>query len=303
MSDYVSRTETVTYAPGQTMVFVTFSTRDDEIVEGNEMFTVILNVPAEAASLGVRTKSPSVAVITIIDDSDEITVRFEEPEYSGDEQDEMVEVCLIKVGDNSVDVQVVLTPEELTPPSASGGVDFSTTNVQVTFAPDQTKRCVDIPYINDNIPEDDEMFNVVIQDTDNVSPSQPSTTKITIIDEDRGIAFVNGSDVKVNEEQGSTRLCISRTSTANAMTVSLDYISIIATETADFNAGPSQITFSVGESTVCFDVPILEDDITEDNEIFEINATPSIGGSPTVISVCIRDNDSKPSCMLIYNKV
>lgn len=186
MSDYVSRTETVTYAPGQTMVFVTFSTRDDEIVEGNEMFTVTLNVPAEAASLGVRTKSPSVAVITIIDDSDEITVRFEEPEYSGDEQDEMVEVCLIKVGDNSVDVQVVLTPEELTPPSASGGVDFSTTNVQVTFAPDQTKRCVDIPYINDNIPEDDEMFNVVIQDTDNVSPSQPSTTKITIIDEDRG---------------------------------------------------------------------------------------------------------------------
>lgn len=50
----------------------------------------------------------------------EITIRFEEPEYSGDEQDEMVEVCLIKVGDNSVDVQVVLTPEELTPPSASG---------------------------------------------------------------------------------------------------------------------------------------------------------------------------------------
>lgn len=44
-----------------------------------------------------------------------------------------------------------------------------------------------------------------------------------------GISFVNGSDVKVNEEQGSTRLCISRTSTANAMTVSLDYISIIAT--------------------------------------------------------------------------
>lgn len=65
-------------------------------------------------------------------------------------------------------------------------MDFSTTNVQVTFAPGQTKRCVDIPYINDNIPEDDEMFNVVIQDTDNISPSQPSTTKITIIDEDRG---------------------------------------------------------------------------------------------------------------------
>ena len=64
--------------------------------------------------------------------------------------------------------------------------------------------------------------------------------------------------------------------------------------TADFNAGGLQITFLVGVRTVCFDVPILEDDITEgDNEIFEIAATPSVGGSPTVISVCIRDNDSK----------
>lgn len=52
----------------------------------------------------------------------EITVRFEEPEYSGDEPDEMVEVCLIKEGDNSVDVQVILTPEELTPASAEGKI-------------------------------------------------------------------------------------------------------------------------------------------------------------------------------------
>ena len=52
----------------------------------------------------------------------EITVRFEEPEYSGNESDEMVEVCLIKEGDNSVDVQVILTPEELTPVSAEGTI-------------------------------------------------------------------------------------------------------------------------------------------------------------------------------------
>ena len=66
--------------------------------------------------------------------------------------------------------------------------------------------------------------------------------------------------------------------------------------TADFDVGPSQITFSAGERTACFDVPILEDDITEgDNEIFEIVATPSVGGTPIVISVCIRDNDSKAS--------
>ena len=45
------------------------------------------------------------------------------------------------------------------------------------------------------------------------------------------IQFVNDSIVKVDEEQGSTRICISRTSATltNAMTVLLEYTSILAT--------------------------------------------------------------------------
>ena len=53
-----------------------------------------------------------------------INVRFEEPEYSGDEPNEMVEVCLIKDGENSINVQVTLTPEELTPISANGKIFY-----------------------------------------------------------------------------------------------------------------------------------------------------------------------------------
>ena len=45
-----------------------------------------------------------------------------------------------------------------------------------------------------------------------------------------GIEFVNGSNVKVNEEQGSARICIRRTTTTtNALTVLLEYTSVIAT--------------------------------------------------------------------------
>ena len=35
---------------------------------------------------------------------------------------------------------------------------------------------------------------------------------------------------------------------------------------ADFDVGTPQVTFAAGVETVCFNVPILEDDITEDNE-------------------------------------
>jgi len=70
VADYISRTETVIFAPDQTMAFVTFSTRDDEIVEGNEVFTVTLDIPGNSALLGVQKKTPDVASITIIDDND-----------------------------------------------------------------------------------------------------------------------------------------------------------------------------------------------------------------------------------------
>lgn len=62
---------------------------------------------------------------------------------------------------------------------------------------------------------------------------------------------------------------------------------------ADFDMGTVVIMFPANQEVVCFEVPILEDDITEGNETFEISAVPSVGGSPIVLSVCIRDNDSK----------
>ena len=61
---------------------------------------------------------------------------------------------------------------------------------------------------------------------------------------------------------------------------------------ADFERGIIAVTFATNQVVACFEVPILEDNITEDNETFEISAVPSVGGMPIVISVCIRDNDS-----------
>jgi len=67
-----------------------------------------------------------------------------------------------------------------------GGVDYPTSNVQVIFMPGQTRRCVNITFFDDNVPEGDEMFTVVIQNSSDVSSRPPSTTTITIIDNDRG---------------------------------------------------------------------------------------------------------------------
>ena len=52
--------------------------------------------------------------------------------------------------------------------------------------PGQTESCVDVPIVNDNIPEDDEMFNVSVQTSSVIVTDDPLTCKLTITDDDRG---------------------------------------------------------------------------------------------------------------------
>ena len=45
---------------------------------------------------------------------------------------------------------------------------------------------MNIPNVNDNIPEDDEMFNVSVQTSNVLMTDEPLTCKLTIKDDDRG---------------------------------------------------------------------------------------------------------------------
>ena len=68
----------------------------------------------------------------------------------------------------------------------------------------------------------------------------------------------------------------------------------------DYGSGPYTVTFPAGITRVPFDIPIINDTISEGNEdfILTINPTslPPTGvsvGSPDQVTVIIRDDDGK----------
>ena len=91
----------------------------DKIVEGDEMFSMSLNVPS---SLGPGVVAGSVTSATgIIIDSSTISVRFTETQYTGSEATGFVMVTLELVGGTSSNpFNVTVTPSEHSPVSAEG---------------------------------------------------------------------------------------------------------------------------------------------------------------------------------------
>ena len=92
---------------------------NDNIVEGDEMFSMSLNVPS---SLGPGVVAGSIANANgIIIDSSRIRVRFTQTQYTGSEATGFVMVTLELVGGTSSNpFSVTVIPSEQSPVSAKG---------------------------------------------------------------------------------------------------------------------------------------------------------------------------------------
>jgi len=67
----------------------------------------------------------------------------------------------------------------------------------------------------------------------------------------------------------------------------------------DYDSGPYTVTFTAGVTSVPFDVPINDDNILENTEMFTLDINPSTlpnrvtVGNPGEATVTIMDTDSK----------
>ena len=65
----------------------------------------------------------------------------------------------------------------------------------------------------------------------------------------------------------------------------------------DYNSGPYTVTFPIGSTIASFDISIIDDNVFEFDEIFNISITSitngHIVGTPAVATVTIIDTTSK----------
>jgi Ca2+-binding RTX toxin-like protein len=270
-SDYVARSGTLVFAPGQTVQTVVIDINDDALSEGAERFLLQLS-NASNATIG---KGTAIATIGAND-----STAMAAPTIS-------VADAIVGEGDGWVDVVVSLSAPGTQAVSvnyatvastAAASFDFTSSSGTLVFAVGETTRTVRIEIQDDGSVENQiEQFRVELSAPVNATLAKGSAF-IGIVDNETVVAnpLVYVSDVIVDEKSGTASFVVTLGSTggnASNNLVAVDYATADATATAgsDYLARSGTLVFAPGETVKTVVVDIVDDVLAEGAERFLLN--------------------------------
>jgi len=162
------------------------------------------------------------------------------------------------------------------------GEDYQALSGSANFPAGQTSVTITLPIIDDQIDETDEVFVVNLTAPTNATIADPQGT-VTILDNDEApivLPVLSIDDVVLQEDEGIAQVSISLDQIATTL-VSVDYATADqdALDGVDYQATAGQITIPVGQSSIVVTIPILVDDIEEQDEIFLVNLSAPVGAT------------------------
>ena len=292
-ADFTAKTQTLTFAPGETSKDFIVTIINDTIHEPDETFHVVLSSPSNA-TLG----TPVQATGTITSDDPVPTVSINS--ISTLEGDGLKSASFTVTLSNPTSSIVTVTAAASAGGSnpATVGTDFTAVSQVITFNPgDPLTKTFSVPIIGDTIPETDETFLVTLSGPSNATLGTAMGTGTILNDES---VFIDASTLDVHVLEGD-----SGSKTMN-FTVKLGkvYSQVVtvmaattpgsATPGSDFTPFSQLLTFNPGETTKTVAVPILGDLNDEGDETFFLDLTnPSanvLPGATHAVGTILNDD-------------
>jgi hypothetical protein len=271
-SDYVAKTGTVTFTPGQTSQPVTVTVNGDTVDESDE--TVLLNLSnATGASI-----ADAQGVGTIQDD-DTATLAIGSPSVTEGNSGSVnlaFPVTLSTASDHNVSIQAAITGG-----TATSGTDYTAVAPQsYTFLPGETSKTFTVPVLGDTIDEANETVIVTLSSPSGAAIATGTGTG-TIVDDDTATIAIN--DASVTEGNSGT-VAASFTvslSTSSSQTVTVQYVTANGTALApaDYVAAAGTLTFLPGETSKPVVITVNGDTIDEVDETFSVNLSSPSGAA------------------------
>lgn len=294
--DYIGKSGTLIFNPGQTSATFTVSIVNDTAVEYEETVNLTLFNPSLNAVLGL-----SNATLVITDNDNGygslgfITNIFLVPESIG-----AATITVRRTSGTLGAVNVNFTVFRGSNDTATAGQDFVVTNGVLSFAQNEIVKTFVVPIINDTIVEGNETFTVFLTNaTGGANIGFQSNAVVTIIDDDfYGSLSLSAPTYFINEK--STNLVINVVRTGGASdTVSVNYVVSSNGGTAvafdDYIPTNGTLTFAPGVLSQSFTVRILNDSLLEFNETFPVYLTGFVkasAGAITNATVIIVDDEA-----------
>jgi len=263
-SDYVHKTGTVTFSPGQTSKTVSIATREDSIDELSERFYVNLS----NASGGIIRDSRGIGTITDDDPTPQIRIASAGQSLgttgSVDEgETASYTVSLDRPSSRNVTVAYA------TNTGTAIVDDFSGTSGTLTFSPGQTSKTVTVATLEDNIFEGVESFSMTLSNPSStaVLSSSYRTSTFSIDDDDPVPSISIAPSARVEgDDDGSSPLSFDVTlSNPSAKSISINYATTDDTATAgdDYVSRSGTLTFAPLATSQSFTVALIGDDLDE----------------------------------------
>ncbi|MBV1907931.1 MAG: hypothetical protein KUG78_01335 [Kangiellaceae bacterium] len=298
-SDYIATTGQITFADGETSQLISYQLIDDQLFEPDEQFSIELsNVSGDAVLAG------STSNITILDDDplpETGVFAFVANRYVVDESAGVLELNIERIGGSVGEVSVEVEAIETT---ATGGVDFDFESETINFGDGETSKLITLLIHDDLLFESDETLALQLSNAIGTSIASPSTTEITIIDDDTapvaGVVQFSGANYQQLESGGIVTVTLIRTNgNQGDFSVDFDTLDGTATSGTDYQLEDKTISFIDGETSRQVELVIYNDESYQGDRSFQISLANIQGaallGQRNIATVNILEDDAIPS--------
>jgi hypothetical protein len=285
--DYTSKSDTLTFAPGEITKQINVEIIGDTTIEDDETFTVTLSSP-EGADIGTGTGTG-----TILND-DLPVLSIDSPSISegnSGTKDLTFTVTLLPASADTVTVDYATADGTATQPS-----DYTAKSDTLTFAPGETTKEIDVEIIGDTTIEPDETFTVTLSSPNGATIGTATGTG-TILNDDFPVLSIDSPSISEGNS-GTKNLTFTVTlSPASTESVTVEYATAdgTATQPSDYIATSDTLSFAPGETTKEILIAIKGDVIYEPDETFTVTLSNPDGatiGTGTGTGTIENDEDT-----------
>jgi uncharacterized delta-60 repeat protein len=285
--------ELLDFPLGQSFQTISIPVRDDGVVTPNLVVNLGLGIPdGSPAGLGDQ---PSAQLTIINDDSG---VSFSQANYSvpKDTVTGVANIEIERLGSASGTCSVNFETD--TNGTAAIGVDYYPTNVTVTFGAGQSEEFVQVPIINNTIPEGQRTIGMLLTNATGVVLASPTNATLTIIDtvDAPGQLLFATNSYTVMKANTNAILTVVRTNGASG-SVSVSYSTVAGTALPGLNYLNSSGTLTLGDGVTSgtIAIPLLDNALVQGTVNFTVNLSAPSGGAtllaPTNAVVNILDHN------------
>lgn len=296
-SDYVAKSGTLTFAPGQTSQTVSVVVNGDVLNEANETFYLNLSSATNA------TITDSLGVATIVNDDPvpSLVINNATVYYEGNSgtTGAVFTVTLSAASGRTVYVNYATASG-----TASAGSDFNSTSGLLSFSPGQTSRTITVAVIGETLQEGTETFSVYLSSATNATIADNQGVGTIHNDDGPQIRIYSAWATEGNSGTGAMNFTVQLTA-PSSVPVSVNYATSASggsTPGVDYQDVSGTLTFAPGQTTQTIAVPIAGDTLYEGDETFYLqlsNGTNGVVGSTYYLGVgTIQNDDAAPQVLV-----